>query len=297
MSERLPHTGEEFVKTIQRRMARIERHNHAMPFVAISGDVTFPGFVSALNIPGWPEVAVTADTVLPDTSRGSSHVVTLTAAAFTVTLPTPVGFAGTQVRLRVTRDSTKLLTVATAAGTVDGTATRILWAGEVVTLMSDGADWVKVGGKNVPMDAETYQIGTVSAANGTYVGLNLNTVRRDPTGVMADTTAKNIVIRRPGTYAVKGSITTAGPATTLNRLVGFFMKNGILSSNTVTQSENSYVVGAVPSMRVSDDLIFAAGDTVALAVWQSCATAQALNVTGINTPASTWLKLVEVPTW
>ncbi len=152
-----------------------------------------------------PNLITNADANL---TSATWNVVKATVAAHTVTLPAPS--AGLVVGVRVTPDSTKLVTLGRhSTDLIDGQASRLLWAGEKAVLLSDGTDWFKVTGVSRPMQAAL----SLSSANqlynsaGTYLQVALDTVVADNTGLCADTTNHRLNVQRTGLYVCAGYIT------------------------------------------------------------------------------------------
>ena len=98
---------------------------------------------------------------------GKHHVITETTADRTHTLPAVSGNAGRQISIQIAASTTKLITIdGNASETIDGSLTRIMWAGEAATLLCNGTTWSKIAGKSRPM----YTIGSVANYSQTSVG-------------------------------------------------------------------------------------------------------------------------------
>jgi hypothetical protein len=68
-----------------------------------------------------------------------------TSAAFQVTLPSPSGISGRQYTIKKIDASGNAVTIASAAGNIDGAATKVLSAQwSYLSLISSGSDWVIV---------------------------------------------------------------------------------------------------------------------------------------------------------
>ncbi len=79
------------------------------------------------------------------TATDSTILADATSAAFTVTLPTPVGISGRQYTIKKIDSSVNVVTIASTAGTIDGAVTKALSAQwQAVRLVSDGVNWFVV---------------------------------------------------------------------------------------------------------------------------------------------------------
>lgn len=125
-----------------------DAHDASSVSVTPVGDITASDVQSAL---------AEIDTRLTEATDGAaartawrqelaSYTLTLTDATvfmlgpdLTATLPTAVGNAGKQFTIK--NQHTSVLTVATAAGLIDGDATRALAQYDSLTVVSDGTDW------------------------------------------------------------------------------------------------------------------------------------------------------------
>lgn len=135
---------------------------------------------------------------------GTWNVVKATTTAVTVTLPAPSG--NQLLGVRVDPSSTHLVTVSQhAAETIDGSATRIMWAGEKAELLTDGTNWYKVAGIALPMICRMSLSGAQSIPQNVVTQVLLDTTLVDNTGLMADTGNNRINCQRPGIYLVAGS--------------------------------------------------------------------------------------------
>lgn len=236
------------------------------------------------------EVAHSGTTTLTSSDLGRMHACTV-SSAYTITLPTPVGVAGLQIGLRVVPSSTNLLTVATAAGNIDGVSTRIMWAGESAFLESDGTNWVKIGGRTLPMMATVAGNAATTVATAATTAITLDTSKRDNTGLMVNTGGSQLVIKRPGVYTVRGRIGMLNAPANAPRVLIQVYK----SATPVVQSEISALSGAFTTFPTSDDITLAAGDTLNLYLFQNSGSNWGTTSgAGQNSPA---LVACELVTW
>ncbi|MDO7846475.1 hypothetical protein Q5H92_08910 [Hymenobacter sp. M29] len=81
---------------------------------------------------------------------GRHHVFTGTGQdLWTVQLPDPAAAAGKQISVRVANGASGMW--AFTAADIDGEPERLMWAGEVAFLTSDGSSWHKQGGRFIPL--------------------------------------------------------------------------------------------------------------------------------------------------
>lgn len=166
------------------------------------------------------EVAVTGGTTLTDTAFGKMHVCSGTSADYTVGLPAASGNAGKFIGFRMAAALTKLVTLdGDGAETIDGAASRILWAEESAILMCDGGGWIKIAGKSRPMTCRVRVSASQFIPANTGAQLQLNTVVQDDAG-MADTSNYRLRIPRTSrwmfTTQVQLDVITSGVYAELN---------------------------------------------------------------------------------
>src|SRR5215472_17737556 len=95
-----------------------------------TGVVTFAANIATpvKTVTGTYNIAATDSTILGNSGSG-----------FTITLPTPVGITGTIYTVK--NINTGTVTLATAAGNIDGSATQSLATNAAFTVQSDGTNW------------------------------------------------------------------------------------------------------------------------------------------------------------
>lgn len=219
------------------------------------------------------------------------NVVKATSGVFTETLPAPS--AGEIISLRITPDSTNIIKLTQhSSDLIDGTSTRIMWAGESAILQSDGTNWFKIAGKTIPMQAQIY----LSATNMTLFSSNTSTqipfdsTSIDTTGLMADLTNHRIKIIRPGSY----TISTVVVFYSLSAIATRCLTTPFVDGNQFGNSEGYGAVGGYPSPYYTSPGNFYAGDVVTLQGYQSSVSTQ--GVYGFTSPA-TMIAVQENPTW
>jgi hypothetical protein len=251
-----------------------------------------PGTVSTSG-----EIAITTATALTSAGLGLMHKCTV-SAAYTVTLPTPVGYAGQQTGIRVAHSSTQLLTLATAAGLIDGASTRIMWAGESAMLESDGTNWVKIAGRTIPMQGVMALSAAQLIGTGTVTNVPLTETYIDNTALMCDpVTNQYITVQRPADYTVTARVAWAALAAVSNRTITVAYKNGS-SSAPAAQDERYASTGGLPCIGATGVMAFAAGDHCTLSAYQSSGASLDANVgTPLYYGDGTLLSLTEIPAW
>ena len=236
------------------------------------------------------EVSVTTTTTL--TLFGRLHVCTGTSANYTVTLPAASGNAGKMIGVRMASTLTKLVTIDAGTGVlIDGQQTRILWAQETATLMSDGTGWVKLNGKSRAMFCRL----RLSAATATAQGISTATMTvvqhdaaDDPTGLMANLTTWRITAQRPGTYQII-------PATNFN--FGFTASRVLTRAIINGGSDYGGEVGVGNSSSFAAvtwpmTFMLSATDFVTHAAYQTSGGTQQLYGSSLN-----FLSILETPAW
>lgn len=237
------------------------------------------------------ETSITGTTTLTSANLGLHHVASGTSANYAVTLPTAVGVAGQRLWLRMSNALTKLVTVTGhASETIDGSNTRIMWAGEACELISDGSSWAKIAGKTIPMRAELHLVGTGNVADSTVTTIPFDTTGFDNTGLMAG--GHTITAQRPGLYQVGGVFGLIAITASAVRVFGQITVNASVTRGTV---EFSSVSGAYPTVFASITTTLAAGDAVTLAGFQNSLASQQLDNSGSGT--TNWLEATEIPSW
>lgn len=89
-----------------------------------------------------PHQVVTKTATYTATEDDQTILADATGAAFTVTLPTPVGIKGKTYTVKRLNAGANAVTIGTAAGLIDGAATQALAAQYAkLTMVSDGTNW------------------------------------------------------------------------------------------------------------------------------------------------------------
>lgn len=193
------------------------------------GALGITGSITGYNIIG-TVVSVTGTTVLTSSAFGNLHQCSGTSANYAVTLPAVSGNAGKTIGFQMSTALTKLVTITgSGAETIDGSNTRIMWAGETAILYCDGTAWTKIGGKTIPMVAGQYKTGGAQtiASGATAVKIVLGTAyASNCPSAMNDTTNSRVTIQRPGIYNMISSTRTQNNPVSFGGQETFTFKNG-----------------------------------------------------------------------
>lgn len=178
----------------------------------------------------------------------------------------------------------KLFTInAIANQYIDGLSNRVMWTGESAILLSDGANWTKVGGVSRPMICSMTKTGgdqTLNSATVTVIAID--TVISDNTGRMCDATNNRINILRAGSYQNGGSASFKNMPVTPR-----VFSNGKLNGATyLWQSETTANTGTWPTPFGFSYTSNSKGDYLQLTAYQDSGSAQQID--GVNTGATTY---------
>jgi hypothetical protein len=222
---------------------------------------------------------------------GSSNV--------TATLPSAVGIAGQTIRIRCVPGYNGLCTIATVSSqTINGSTTRIIYAGESPLLQSDGANWVRTGGTIVPCTCQITLGTDQSVTFGSQPVVQLNTVAFDNSGFMTTAVSSfEVAIFRPGQYLVTAQI--GFRAMTSNTqiyviAVNIFKNGSQLNAGVQATVASATGIAYTPSLNAAGQIVLAAGDLLTVKAYQnnSTTTTETLSASGGN-----FLTVVEVPSW
>ena len=134
---------------------------------------------------------------------GRLNVCSGTTSNYTVTLPAVSGNSGKYIGFLMVAGLTKLVTLdGNASETIDGAATRIMWANETALLYCDGSTWTKMAGKTIPMQLmlqRSTTTGDQSFTSAEWTACATTEVVFGTT-LMEDAANDRIKIVRPGRY-------------------------------------------------------------------------------------------------
>jgi hypothetical protein len=222
-------------------------------------------------------LSITGTTSLPSSSLGTYpatkwHVCTGTAANYTVTLPSPTNNAGKTIGFIMSSALTKLVTISRNSGeTIDGAASRVMWAQETALLYTDGTNWTKIQGKSRQMFCQMGYSTTAPVTSGTVTVIPLDSIYIDNTSLMASTAASRVNVLRPGNYTASAFGTfVAMPAESVNtqvrvRRTGLLADDALVSMYCKTGSDITQYVSGVYENNTTSDYF-------QLASFQSCGT-------------------------
>lgn len=181
--------------------------------------------------------SITGTASLDATDFGKLFVCSGTTSDYTVTLPTAASNTGKSIAFKGSSALTKLITIdGFSTETIDGASNIVLWAGEVLVVMSDGTNWIIVSWKKNPMVASC-QATTQSVANGSAVIADLSSSLIDNTGALVDLANNRILIKRNGLYRMSTRFSPASSANAANNIQQYFYIDGVLlSANSLSVS-------------------------------------------------------------
>jgi hypothetical protein len=200
--------------------------NDTLTLPAVTGSVAVvsgtTGGITATNLLS-SSTSITGATTLTSTAFGVLQQCSGTSANYTVTLPAVSGNGGKVIGFQMSTALTKLVTIAgNGAETIDGSNTRVMWAGETALLYCDGTAWTKIGGKTIPMCAGQVNSANQTVGSGTATKVTLGTSAglASAPAAMNDTANSRITICRAGFYVLEASarifnISAAGSMETL----------------------------------------------------------------------------------
>ncbi|MBR0747392.1 hypothetical protein JQ582_25995 [Bradyrhizobium japonicum] len=153
-------------------------------------------------------IAITGAVTLTSTAFSRLHQISGTSAAYTITLPTPVGNAGAMIGLVVanTTAATKLYTVASPSGNVGRRTSIVMWAAESVLLLSNGTDWTIIEARQMPFTGVLTRITDQALSSAVAAKINLTAATGDPTGLSIPYDSVNQAFKAPrdGNYIFNG---------------------------------------------------------------------------------------------
>lgn len=169
------------------------------------------------------QISVPANTTLLASDLEKIHIVT---ANCTVTLPSATNCANRSYHIIIDTTVSQTVTITAAASeTIDGQQSRILWAGESLTLFSTGSVWKKISGKTIPIISGLLKTADQSTTSGSVTKQILQTSYASNFSHAIDTTNSRIYVRRTGIYSCIATarwknVTVAGAYETLIYLNG-----------------------------------------------------------------------------
>jgi hypothetical protein len=235
------------------------------------------------------EVAITGAATL---QLGSMNVCSGTGS-YTVAVPTAVG---NYKRCFGIRMATSLSGIVTADGfssqTLGGELTRPFWAGEMAVFMSDGANWIRLGGTWIPFSAKGLRNSGATITNGSPTKLSLNSALLDSNSLLVNTTTGRITVQRKSRVSLVGAITYENLAPS-NNIQARIHKNGDAANAIAAMTVSNSSTGGYPGPMVSVLDSANPGDYYELFAYQTTGGA-----VGIYTAQDVnWLSFFEVSHW
>lgn len=247
-------------------------------------------------------VAITSSAAMA--AYDTLYVVTA-MTAIAPTLPAPA--TSKWVGIRVDGSSTNLATItATGGATINGSATLVMWAGETAELVSDGANWYKIGGVMLPMSCSLYlfnsggpEIQAQLCLDSHIVPIALNATLIDNTGLMANLGSNEVVLQRNGLYVIDCGPRWYYLTAAASRGLAVIYQNGDLTGGTYPNLAiaESYVgSGSAGSVPGHAEATLPAGTTLAMWMFQNTGSSQ-YALGGNNPGIATKFSVLEVPQW
>lgn len=248
------------------------------------------------------EILIFGETSLNSEAYGVTHVCSGTIADYTITLPmAALENIGKLIHFRMARigSLTRFVTLNSPFQLIDGKTSRIMWAGETVTLISDGINWLKVAGRSLPLKGKATNISGAGAGYVQQIPSNITTsvilhnIEFDNYSKMVEIDSGNeiagITIRRSGTYSIHGCVYWNGVAGwTASRVFGRIHKNGV----GIAFSESNAQAGTYPTNNPSTVVELNVGDFLRLTAYQNSGESRPL-----ENFATCSLSVVEIPDW
>jgi len=264
----------------------------------LSGDQTYvlPVAGQTLGASDMFQALVNAEVAVGSATTATAakmHVCSGTTANYALTLPAAATWTGKFIGIRISTAMTKLLTVTANGGeTIDGAATRIMWAGESAILYSDGSNVFKVAGKSIPQVCHL-QLGADTAAVTVNVATKVSCGTYDSTrsnyAAMGDTANGKIVIARPGMYSLYMSCVLGRGDTSASDVALVPMLSG---ANTETMYSNKTASNwEQVTVRLTPNLALNA--TVEMYVYYNTGSGLYVSSTGLGT----FISAQEILTW
>jgi len=226
---------------------------------------------------------------------GKHHVCSGTLINYTVTLPAVSGNAGKLISVEMSGALTVLVTLdGNGSEVIDGATTRVMWAKETATLLCDGTQWTKIGGKSIPMfckaaaDSSAQQFSSV-----TFRKILLASEQSDYGSFFSNST---VTIRRTGLYSYSHCIRYNNNNATANTVHSMLYVNGSLVFDT--RSIAYYSVNSGMLARSAGAITLNSSDTIELYGYYSGGSfATSVLVSGSNSEQATFIAIMEVLQW
>lgn len=230
------------------------------------------------------EVSVTGAQTLTSSAFGKMHVCS-GASNYAVGLPAVSGNAGKVIGIRVARNATGLITIdPNASETLNGVTSWVLGAGESMTLLSTGSEWVSIGGYKTNKMLHLERVANQSLANNAFTAISWDTEVLDELGAWSSGT--NITIPNTAKYNVTLQANFASNATGI-RTIRMVRATIDLGSAPIINA----VVDSAGRAQATFGIRLTAGDVVSVEAFQNSGGALNLGaVTGFPTPS---LRMIE----
>lgn len=190
-----------------------------------------------------------------------------TSGAFTVTLPTAVGITGRQIRVFKTDSTVNRVTIATTSSqTINGSTTQVLGTQyDVVTMVSDGANWV-ITSNEIAVAARYTTAGGQTVANAI---VNFGSLTYDSHNAVTTGVSWKFTAPMSGKYRFSGLITTGVTPSVGDSFALNIYKNGSsvaagpvdVAQSTTTRRMSGHISGTI-SLAKGDFIDFRMSDGI-----------------------------------
>jgi hypothetical protein len=195
------------------------------------------------------EISITGSTTLTSAAFGRTHLISGTAANYSINLPAVSSSTGKTITFRVApiASATRWYTLdGNASETINGSLTRLMWADEVACLFCTGAEWVKLWGRSIPVSCILRRTSAQTIAANTWTHIATTTRVEDNTQSMAvpfgNLTSGRAEVVRPGDYLGSGFGSIGGVT------VGKEFNAGVSRNNASPQDNpNAFGTVSIPS--------------------------------------------------
>lgn len=248
------------------------------------------------------QISVTGTTALTSTALGKCVTFSDSGspANFTVTLPAAAP-VGSLIMVRISATGTKLYTINGNDANIDGSLTRVMWAGESALLIREAANWAKISGRTRPLAGGMQRLSSQAGVTAaTDVQVAFTSAFGDLSGLnfSFNSGTANMQCVRPGNYQITGNLSITGTGIVGQGAYVALGQNSVHPTSAPTAFNNAVVgTGAARFMvNVSGLYNLALGDGMGLiGNMGSGATGIAFEYTaGTIVPTLTYQ---EIPTW
>ncbi len=251
------------------------------------------------------EVAINSSVAMDATYLNKSVVCASAGAFYSPVLPSSAP-VGSHIFVRISMAMAYLVVLTAAGGdSIDGAASRTMWAGESALLVKTSATtWTKVLGRTIPMAGSIIRTSNQLITTGsTFTPVDFTTVdAASPTGKFCwDSTNNRFRAGRAGKWYVKASIpiNITNPTSIGNVDAGLCLSSGALTTQPNSFETYPLIVAAAAQrwvLKPSGIFQIAAGGYIE-AIIRAISSAANFNVESVTPTIDPSLSYQEIPTW